>query len=89
MDTNGEEKESRIKETAVLLTMGGEATNLKNTEDLYASLWSRVIEEEDSIPFPDWKVGDEYQDPVDPKLLLTNFAAVLPEVTIPLNYHVE
>ena len=56
---------------------------------LYASLRSWGTEEEDGIPFPDWKGVDESRDPVDPNSLYANFTAVFPEVASLLNYRVE
>ena len=32
------------------------------------------------MPFPDWKVVDEYRYPVETNSLSANFAAVFPEV---------
>ena len=49
----------RIKYKVVFPTVGGEATNPSNMEPLYASVRSWVIEKEDDIPLPDWKVVDE------------------------------
>ena len=39
----------------VFPTGGGEATNPDNVEALYAYVRSWVTEEEENIPFPDWK----------------------------------
>ena len=59
----------------VLPISGGEATNPKTMEDLYASVRYWGTEEEDDIHFPDWKGVDDYRDSVDPKSLSANFAA--------------
>ena len=59
MDTVGEGKKRRRKETVVFLKGVGESTNPENMEDLYASVRSWGTEEEDDIPFPDWKGVDE------------------------------
>ena len=56
---------------------------------LYASVQSWGTEEEDTIPFPDWKGIDEYRDPVYPNLLSANFADVFLKVASLLNSHVE
>ena len=85
----GEEKDSIIKYKGVFLTGGGEDTNPENMETLYASVQSWGTEEEDNIPFPDWKGVDEYQYPVYPTSLSANFAAVFLEVASILNYSVE
>ena len=53
VDTDGEEKESRRKDTVIFLTGGGEATNPDNIEALYAFVRSWGTEEEDDIPFTD------------------------------------
>ena len=44
---------------AVLPMGGGELKNPEKMEDLYASVRSWGMEEEDGIPFTDWKVVDE------------------------------
>ena len=43
----------------LLLPGGDEATNTEKMEALYASVRSWGTEEEDNIPFPDWKGVDE------------------------------
>ena len=61
--------------------MGGvEDENPENMEDLYASRQSCGTKGEYDIPFPDWKVVDEYQDPVEPNSSSDNFAVVFLEV---------
>ena len=51
VDTYGEEKESRIKDTSILLTGGGNTTSPENMEGLYASVRSWGIKEGNDIPF--------------------------------------
>ena len=58
-------------------------------EALYTSVRSWGTEEYKNIYFPSWKGVDEYQDPVDPISLSSNFADVFPEVARLLNSHVE
>ena len=67
----------------------GEAINLENMEDLYAYVRSWGTGEEDGIPFTDWKVVDEYREPIDPNCLSESFAAVFLKVETLLNYCVE
>ena len=45
------------------------------------------MEEEVNIHFPEWKLVDEFWDPVDSNTLLVKFTVVLPEVSRLLNYH--
>ena len=59
VDIVGEVNDRRIKDKVVFPTGGGEATNPENIEALYASVRSWGAEEENDIPFPDWKVVDE------------------------------
>ena len=61
VDTDREEKESRIKGKVTFPTSGGKATNPENMEDLYASVWSWSTKEENSIPLPYCKRIGEYQ----------------------------
>ena len=89
MDTDGEEKHRKRKNKVVLLTGGGEATNLERREDLYESIRSWGTEEGYGIPFPYCKVYDEYQESVEPTSLSAKFAAVFMEVESLLNYCVE
>ena len=58
-------------------------------EDLYESVHSWGMEEEDDIYILYWKWFGEYWDPVDPTWLSANFAAVFPEEANLLNSHVE
>ena len=64
MDTYREEKERRKKEKVLFPTGGGESTKPENMEGLYASIRSWGTEEKYKIPFPLWKVVDEYRYPV-------------------------
>ena len=80
VDTYREEKERRIKDTAVFLMGRGEARSPENMESLYASVQSLGMEEDYDIPFTDWKGVGEYQDSVEPTSLSANFATVFSEV---------
>ena len=46
------------------------------------------MEEEDDVPFTDWKGVDEYQKPIEPTSLSDNFVAMFPEAESLLNYWV-
>ena len=63
----------------VFPTVGVEPKNLENMEYLYASIeyWGT---EEDNIPFPYWKVVDEYRDSIDSTSLSAKFVDMFPEV---------
>ena len=89
VDTVGEENERSRKEKVVFPTGGGESTNTEKTEALYIPVRSWGIEEEDEIPFPDWKGIYEYRDPVGTNSLSANFVAVFLEVASFLNSRVE
>ena len=81
----GEEKKIKV----VFPTGGCEATNWENTKALYASVRLWGTEEEDIIPFPYWKGFYEYQEPIDPTSISSNFAAVFTKVASLLNSRVE
>ena len=47
------------------------------------------MKEDNGMPFAEWYVVYEYQDPAGPTLLSSNFVAVFPEVASVLNSLVE
>ena len=85
VDTVWEENKGSKKRKVIFPTGRGESTKPEKIEALYAHVRSWGAKEENDIHFPEWRVVNQYRDPIGPTSISSNFAAVFTEVASLLN----